>query len=121
MYDKEIILDKLLKKFNGNVSFTWADLHKPDFFESIDPDYFVVENHINFLLGDGALHDVAGYVALTRRGLFMMAYVDTEGYVPKKRQLLQAQNLNKKILTWAIVAAVVSVLSLLGWLLDKLI
>ena len=93
---KEIIFDLILKKFEGNKTFTWIDVHKKEFYESIDTDYFVVENHLNFLIGDNAIKEVGAmdtYLSLSRKGWFMMTNNKTDGYFAKMKKEKRDKNL----------------------------
>jgi hypothetical protein len=108
---KEIIFDLILKKFEGNKSFTWEDVHKKEFYEDIDRNYFVVENHLNFLIGDGTIKEtndlpVDPYLSLSRKGWFMMTNCKTEGYEAKMKKERRDKNLK-------IVLAILSVATFL--------
>jgi len=95
---KEIIFDKILKKFEGNLSFTWDDIHQETFYKDIDSDYFVIENHLIFLLGDGSIKEVVDsngktYLSLSRKGWFKMTNNITDGYNKSRKKEIRERNL----------------------------
>jgi len=95
---KENIFDNILKKFEGNLSFTWDDVHQESFYKDINPDYFVVENHLNFLIGDGSIKEVSGsngqtYLSLSRKGWFKMTNNATDGYYFARKKEVRERNL----------------------------
>lgn len=95
---KEIIFDKILKKFEGNLSFTWDDIHQESFYKDIDSDYFVIENHLNFLIGDGSIKEVVDsnsetYLSLSRKGWFKMTNNITDGYNNSRKKEMRERNL----------------------------
>lgn len=102
--DKEIIFDKILRKFEGDRTFNWDYIHQKEFYESIDSDYFVVENHINFLIGDNALNEDPNThnLSLSRKGWFIMTNSETDGYAAKNKKE------NKKS-AWTIILGIVSI------------
>ncbi len=91
---KSIICDAILKKFDGNTHYTWKLLHEESFYKSINESYFVVENHIKYLLGENILHENSNnatsaefvYIQLSSKGWFMMTNIDTEGFVAIERK-----------------------------------
>lgn len=83
---KEIIFDLILKKFEGDRSFSWESIHEKEFYESINKDYFVVENHLNFLIGENLIKESEGNpicLSLTRKGWFIMTNDKSDGYKAK--------------------------------------
>jgi len=95
---KEIIFDKILKKFEGNLSFTWDDIHQESFYKDIDSDYFVIENHLNFLIGDGSIKEVVDsngktYLSLSRKGWFKMTNNITDGYNNTRKKEIRERSL----------------------------
>lgn len=118
--ESAIICDKILQKFVGNETLTMEFIHTPEFYQSVHPDYFVVENHINKLLGDGALlENTIDQVWLSKRGLFMMTNHATDGYVAMQKANESGIRREKGTYKWAVAAAIVSIFALLAWLLEK--
>lgn len=98
--EKAILLDKILLKFEGNKTWTWDGIHTPEFYKDLNDDYFVVENHLNFLIGDGMLtkyrdpdykdlnknfEDYPELSNLTPKGFAVMTDLKNLGYVQKER------------------------------------
>jgi hypothetical protein len=88
---KSKILDNILLKFKCNISVYWADLHgDKKIFSDIHQDYYIVENNINFLVGDGKLKrnniDNNEYLTLTDTGFATMTDLENLGYVTKPRK-----------------------------------
>lgn len=88
---KSKILDNILLKFKGNISVYWADLHgDKKIFSDIHQDYYIVENNINFLVGDGKLKrnniNNNEYLTLTDTGFATMTDLENLGYVTKARK-----------------------------------
>jgi hypothetical protein len=81
MFNNEIICDNILRKFDGNVSYSHSDVRKKSFYEHIDPDYTIVEDHINFLLRDRTLKETSDGLSLTTKGWFILTNADRVGYV----------------------------------------
>ena len=103
---KEIIFDKILRKFEGNKTFHWDYLHTKEFYEDIHIDYFVVENHLNFLIGDSVLKEdpIEKFISLSRKGHFVMTNSNTDGYQAKKKKE------NRKR-AWAIFLGIASIVT----------
>jgi len=90
--EHEELLDAILKKFEGNLSYTWKDFQTKALYESLDSDYFVVENHLNRLIGDEVLkesNDPVPYISMTRKGWFVMTNPEIAGYVTQKKEALK--------------------------------
>ncbi|HEY5823184.1 MAG TPA: hypothetical protein VIT44_02390 [Cyclobacteriaceae bacterium] len=122
--ENELICDKILRKFEGNKSFSWEQVHEKSFYESVSPDYFVVENHIKFLIGDNALHETGTsptYLSLTPKGWFIMTDSSKFGYVAKRQAELTKENREKSTLTWAKWATIVAIISVIIWAVDKIL
>lgn len=89
--DKARLLDNILLKFKGNISVYWANLHgDKKQFSDIHIDYFIIENNINYLVGDGKLkrNDIGNneYLTLTDTGFATMTDLDNLGYVTKAKK-----------------------------------
>ncbi len=84
--------------------FTLNYIHQKEFYNDIDADYFVIENHLNFLIGDGALQEdkLEGLISLSRKGWFMMTNSGTDGYEAKKKK-------ESKKKAWTIILGIVSI------------
>jgi hypothetical protein len=80
----EIICDNILRKFEGNKCFNRRDLRQKEFYANIDPDYEVVEDHVNFLIRDHTLQDSGSQISLTTKGWFILTNADKVGYVAQR-------------------------------------
>jgi hypothetical protein len=80
----EIVCDNLLRKFEGNKSINREDLKLRSFYENVDPDYAVIEDHINFLITDKTLQEAGSSIRLTTKGWFILTNADKVGYVAQK-------------------------------------
>jgi hypothetical protein len=118
------IFDRILRKFQGNKSFSWDDVHNKDFYESISSDYFVVENHLNFLIGDGSIQEkleTPTMLCLSRKGWFIMTNPEIEGYETKELNRKKRESRERKTLIWAKWATIFAAISIVAWLIDQLI
>jgi len=80
--EKAKILDAILLKFTGNITITWYQLEQGAFNDIAT--YHVVENNINYLVGDGQLErDVAQpfSLSMTDKGFATMTDLPNLGYV----------------------------------------
>ena len=122
--DKDYICDLLLKQFEGNKSFSWEELHKESFYGKVDENYFVVENYIKYLIGENMLkeylHHGSFYVSLTEKGWFVMTNFETDGYVSKRALQNKIELRDRQTLKYAKWATIISGVTLLTWLIDKL-
>ena len=84
MLNNEIICDNILRKFDGNVSYSHSDIRHHTFYQNIDPDYTIVEDHINFLLRDRTLKETTQGLSLTTKGWFLLTNSDRVGYVAQR-------------------------------------
>jgi len=103
--EHEEFLDAILKTFEENLSYTWNDLQTKAFYESLDSDYFVVENHLNRLIGDEVLkesNDPVPYISMTRKGWFVMTNPEIAGYVTKKRKLSKKRKVSRPLINWTV-------------------
>ncbi len=80
----EIICDTILRKFEGTTSIAQENLRQEEFYSSIDPDYAVVEDHINFLIADNTLRKIGQTISLTTKGWFILTNNEKVGYVAQK-------------------------------------
>ena len=119
--DNELICDKILDKFRGNKSFTWDEVHQPEFYNSINSDYYVVENHIKFLLGDDSLQEIGNPPSLSKtpKGWFIMTDSGKFGYVAKRQEERRKETRENLTLHWAKWATIITVISLVIWILDR--
>jgi hypothetical protein len=115
----EIICDNILRKFEGNKSFDRKYLKQREFYSNIDPDYEVVEDHINFLIRDHTLKDTGTEISLTTKGWFILTNADKVGYVAQRIESAKAEMVDRetrKLFRW--VTLVVGCL-MLAWLVYK--
>jgi len=110
---KAKLLDNILLKFKGNISVYWADLHgDKKTFKDIHENYSIVENNINFLVGDGKLKrnniDNNEYLTLTDTGFATMTDLNNLGYVTKTKTEIKERRI--KYIGFGIVIATFIVL-----------
>lgn len=84
MITNEIICDNILRKFDGKMSVSHSDIRVRSFYENIDPDYTIVEDHINFMLRDRTLKETPEGISLTPKGWFLLTNSDRVGYVAQR-------------------------------------
>ncbi|HMG91363.1 MAG TPA: hypothetical protein VK589_14960 [Chryseolinea sp.] len=96
MLTNEIICDNILRKFNGNVSYTHTDVRRQNFYENIDPDYTIVEDHINFLLRDRTLKETPQGLSLTTKGWFILTNADRVGYVAQRIESVRKEQVERE-------------------------
>jgi|GEM_PF-4346051 hypothetical protein len=121
---KAIVCDAIITKFRGNKSFNWDEIHSEEFFKIIDGDYFVVENQLNFLLGEDLLekytikeeygihsylHD-REYIRLTPKGFATLGDIENMGYVGKEKEYQGKKRLDKLTLYGVYGGIVVSII-----------
>jgi len=87
----EIICDTLLRKFEGNTSIALDSVREADFYKNIDPDFSVVEDHINFLIADRTLKRMDQSISLTTKGWFLLTNNDKVGYVAQKIDMVRRE------------------------------
>lgn len=100
--EKAKILDAILLKFTGNITITWHQLQQ-GLCNDIET-YHVIENNINYLVGDGQLErDVAQAFSLsmTDKGFATMTDLANLGYVTAAKK----ERNNRR---WAIVGGVLT-------------
>jgi hypothetical protein len=96
MLTNEIICDNILRKFDGNVSLTQTDIRHRTFYEPIDPDYTIVEDHINFLLRDRTLKETPQGLSLTTKGWFILTNADRVGYVAQRIENVRREQVERE-------------------------
>lgn len=117
----EIICDNILRKFEGISSIARENLSQKEFYENIDPDYDVVEDHIHFLIRDHTLKDTGAAISLTTKGWFILTNADKVGYVAQRIESAKKKTYEKDtriFFRWTTLSAAVLILS---WLTFKLI
>ena len=117
----EIICDNILRKFEGNKCIAREQLRERSFYENLDPDYSVVEEHINFLISDKTLKVNGSAISLTTKGWFILTNTDKVGYVAQKIEIAEREMNEREtrmVFRWATIIATVS---LAAWLLYKLV
>ena len=104
MLTNEIICDNILRKFDGNTSFSHSEIRLRSFYENIDPDYAIVEDHINFLLKDRTLRQTSEGLSLTTKGWFLLTNSDRVGYVAQRIDSARRERADKEtraVFRWA--------------------
>ena len=96
MLTNEIICDNILRKFEGNTSYSHADVRRSSFYENIDPDYTIVEDHINFLLRDHTLKETPNGLSLTTKGWFILTNSERVGYVAQRIESARREQSEKE-------------------------
>ncbi|MEJ5995232.1 hypothetical protein WG904_12460 [Pedobacter sp. Du54] len=65
----------------SNSTFTLEQIRREEIWKNSCDDYFVYENNINRLLGDGMVKQIeGGYISLSNKGFAVMAEIETYGY-----------------------------------------
>jgi len=111
--EKAKILDAILLKFTGNITITWNQLQQGAFNEIAT--YHVVENNINYLVGDGQLErDVtqAFSLSMTNKGFATMTDLPNLGYVTLAKK-------EKKKTIWAFISGGIVIATFLILVYDK--
>jgi len=122
--ENDELFDGILKKFVGNKSLSWEAIHAEEFYRDLNSDYFVVENHLNFLIGEGMLKESEEpnpYISLTRKGWYVMTNTEKAGYVAKLGNRLKKEQREKSTLTWAKWATIFAAVTIITWVVDKLL
>ncbi|MBS1661877.1 MAG: hypothetical protein JST68_12595 [Bacteroidetes bacterium] len=122
--ENEELFDAILKKFTGDKSFSRDEIKSTDFYADLNSDYFVVENHLNFLIGQEMLkesNDQPPFVSLTRKGWFVMTNSSSAGYVTQRKEREKKERREKATLLWAALSAIFAAAAIATWLIDKLI
>lgn len=96
MLTNEIICDNILRKFEGNSSYSHADVRQLSFYQNIDPDYTIVEDHINFLLRDRTLKETSDGLSLTTKGWFILTNADRVGYVAQRIESVRREQVERE-------------------------
>lgn len=112
----EIICDNILRKFEGSKSIAREKLQDKSFYENIDPDYEVVEEHINFLIRDRTLKEDESQIMLTTKGWFILTNSDKVGYVARRIEAVQwekSERDTKVLIRWV---TAITTLVIIGWL-----
>ena len=84
--EKAKILDNILRRFNGNATVYWDKLQKEfkDKDGKLTKEYFITENNIKYLLGDGVLQKdrqtTGDALCMTDKGFAIFADIDKLGY-----------------------------------------
>lgn len=82
---KSVILDDILRRFKGNETIYWKNLQ--DEFANNMNEYYIIENNINYLVGDGMLIRDKATESLTMTDMGFAVYTDIDnlGYVTKQK------------------------------------
>jgi len=119
MLTNEVICDNILRKFDGNTSFSHSDVRLSSFYENIDPDYTIVEDHINFLLRDRTLRETPeGCLSLTTKGWFLLTNSDRVGYVAQRLESARRERVEREaraLFRWTTVVVGSLLMSLLTY------
>jgi len=118
MLTNEIICDNILRKFDGNAKYTHTDVRLSSFYENIDPDYTIVEDHINFLLMDRTLKETPEGLSLTTKGWFLLTNSERVGYVAQRMDSVRrerAERETRALFRWTTVVVGFMLISLLTY------
>ncbi len=116
----EIICDNILRKFEGKKSITREKLQDKSFYQNIDPDYVIVEEHINYLIRERALKEVESEISLTTKGWFILTNSDKVGYVARRIETVQwekSERDSKMMFRWL---SALTALCIIAWLVYKI-
>lgn len=116
----EIICDTILRKFDGNKSIPRHLTRQPEFYQNIDPDWGVVEDHIDFLIRDHTLKDNDSQLSLTTKGWFILTNNDKVGYVAQRvesQRQVNREHETRILFRW--ITLVVGIIIMI-WLVYKL-
>ena len=114
----EIICDNILRKFDENTNYSHSDVRLRSFYENIDPDYTIVEDHINFLLRDHTLKETPEGLSLTTKGWFILTNSDRVGYVAQRIEAArkeQAEKETRALFRWTTVVVGFMLIGLLTY------
>ena len=114
----EIICDNLLRKFEGSNSITRENLQQKEFYSNIDPDFEVVEDHINFLIRDHSLKDTGSAISLTTKGWFILTNADKVGYVAQRIEIARREMNEREtriMFRWTTIAVSILIVTWLGF------
>ena len=117
----EIICDNILRKFEGNKAISWEKLRQKDFYYNIDPDVYVVEEHINFLIKDRTLKEVDSDVSLTTKGWFILTNAEKVGYVARRIESAQWEKSERDTRLTLLWATAIAAAAIISWLALKFI
>lgn len=110
--EKAKILDAILLKFTGNKTITWHEIKEGAFIDI--ETYYVIENNINFLVGDGQLErdSVQAFsLSMTDKGFATMTDLPNLGYVTTAKK-------ERNIRRWANISGVIVILTFLILIYD---
>jgi hypothetical protein len=96
MLTNEIICDNILRKFEATTAYSHSEVRQKWFYEHIDPDYTVVEDHINFLLRDRTLKETPNGLSLTTKGWFILTNSDRVGYVATRIENVRREQVERE-------------------------
>jgi hypothetical protein len=117
----EILCDNILRKFEGSHAIDRDQLNEQSFYNNLDPDSGVVENHVNFLILDKTLQERGNTISLTTKGWFILTNADKVGYVAQKVENVEreiSERETKLMFRWTALCATGVVLS---WLVYNLV
>ncbi|MEO5978629.1 MAG: hypothetical protein ABIS36_19545 [Chryseolinea sp.] len=117
----EIICDNILRKFEGNKSISWERLKDKEFYFNIDPDFHVVQEHINFLIKDRTLREVDAAVSLTTKGWFILTNAEKVGYVARRIENAQWEKSERDRRIALLWAAAIAAAAIVSWIAVKFI
>lgn len=111
---KAEICDAIIYSFLGNVAHTWNEIHTKEYYEKIDSNYYVVENMINFLVGEGQLkREMANNVErikLTDKGFGTLGDMENEGYATKLKITDRKERRDKNTFKAVIASIIVTII-----------
>ena len=117
----EIICDNILRKFEDKKSIPREKLRDKSFYENIDPDFLIVEEHINYLLRDRTLKETESEISLTTKGWFILTNSDKVGYVARRIESVQwdkSERDSRMMFRWL---TVLTAFGIITWLVFKFV
>jgi hypothetical protein len=112
----EIICDNILRKFEGKKSIPREKLRDKSFYENIDPDFLIVEEHINYLIRDRTLRETESEISLTTKGWFILTNSDKVGYVARRIESVQWEKSERDSRLMVRWLSALTALSIATWL-----
>ncbi len=112
------MLDAILRKFEGDKTFTWRQIHEPKWYMAFHNDFSVVENMIRHLIAEDALRRIEkpdnwdDEYKLSDRGFAMLGDIKNDSYLAryeeKKEQATYSSDAMKyaKCAMWASIIGV---------------
>ncbi len=114
----DVICDNILRKFESVKSISRENLQETEFYSNIDPDYQVIDDHINFLVRDNTLQYHGDFVSLTTKGWFVLTNADKVGYVARRIEKANQETSDletRRLFQWTTLATFIVLAGLLSY------